>query len=261
MAQCILCGADASILTQKKVPDGVICAACAKKIPRVLHETLSLYSHRDIIAIIDYEEKMRKKGFAATASYGKLHIDEMNGLFAICDKVDSNGTPVGTADIFDCIYLESVGLYPIDPRQLKKDIVCDVEFNCVIRYPAMKFKVKIKAGDKCEYKQISKTKASWSEPGVLSMFRNMLDQTIKTGVKKAMEERDRAVTPYEVDMLKARACLHVYEGCPIELVESQYESLKAMYENGNYKREDAQGYIDAITRYYKMLIAEYESKK
>ena len=253
MSQCILCNSETSFLSQKKTSDGMLCGACASRVPHVLRGALSSYNKQDILLLIDYEEQMKKKNFSATSSYGKLHIDEMNGLFAICDRVNDHGKPIGNADIFDCVYLEGIGLYPIDPRQVKNDIVCDVELNCVYKYPAMKFKVKVKQGAKCNYKQIDKTHATWSEPGDLSMFRNMLDQTIKTSVKKAMEERNPTLTPYDLDLMKARSSLHVYEGCPKELIEKQFENLKKMYQSGLYSREDAEMYISTLTKYYNML--------
>ena len=256
MPQCIICHSDTSLLSQKKSLDGYLCGSCVNKVPRVFHSALSLYNTQDIQLIMDYEEQMKKKGFSATSSYGKLHLDEMNGLIAICDKIDSDGKPIGNADIFNCVYLDNIGLYPVNPRQSKKDVVCDVEFQCVYNYPKMKFKLNVRQNVKCDFKQINKTQATWSEPGELSMFRNMLDQTIKTSVKKAMEERERGMTPYDFDMMKARASLHVYEGCSKELVHRQYENLKRLYETGGYSKEDSEMYISALTYYYNMLMQD-----
>lgn len=258
MPQCVICGGDVSMLSQKRAMDGLVCNKCMGRIPHVVHSGLSLYSAKELQAIMDYEDEMRQIEFDVTSSYGKLHLDEMNGRFAICDKTDSNGKLIGEADIFDCVYLESIGLYAIDPRQSKRDIVCDVEFNCVFKYPRMKFKLKVRQGVKCEFKQVTKTQATWSEPGELSMFRNMLDQTIKTSVKKALAQREQIYSPYDIDLLKARACLHVYEGCQRDLIDQQFENMKKMYENGDYSESNRQSYMKVLRHYYRILISEEE---
>ena len=259
MPNCVICGGDVSMLSQKRSLDGLVCNKCLNRIPHVVHATLSLYTARDLKNIMNYEDVMRSIEFDVTSSYGKLHLDELNGRFAICDKTDTNGKLIGDADVFDCVYLESIGLYPINPRQSKKDIVCDVELNCVYRYPKMKFKLKVKQGVKCDFKQVSKTQATWSEPGELSMFRNMLNQTIKANVKKAMEEREQVLRPYDLDLLKARACLHVYEGCSIDLIKKQYNNMKKMYEKAyEYSEEDRESQLNILEHYYNLLISEEE---
>lgn len=254
MARCGVCGSDVSALTAKKAADSLLCAKCADKIPQVMQKNISDYTARSLASIAEYETEMRKKEFASTSAIGKLHLDEMNGLFAICDKSDGNGNLVGSADVFDCVYLENIGLYPIDPRQSKKDIVCDVELSCSYSYPPMRFKVKVKQNVKCDFKQISKGQATWSEPGELSMFRNMLDQTIKTSVQRAMEERDRVIGPYALDIMRARAALHVYEGCGRKLLNRQFQAMMDMYQNSGLPSAEIEGYKGTIKKYYEMLM-------
>lgn len=253
MARCGVCGSDVSALMAKKTADSLLCTSCADKVPLVMQKNISMYGAKSVASIAEYETEMRGKEFISTSSFGKLHLDEMNGLFAICEKSDGNGNLIGTADVFDCVYLENIGLYPIDPRQSKKDVVCDVELNCSYSYPPMRFKAKIKQNVKCEFKQINKTQATWSEPGELSMFRNMLDQTIKTSVKRAMEERDRVVGPYALDIMKARAALHVYEGCGRKLLDRQFQAMMNMYQNCGLPSAEIKGYTGLIKRYYEML--------
>lgn len=256
MPNCVICGGDVSMLSQKRSMDGMICSKCMNKIPYVLHGTVSLYDSDELRRIIEYEDEMKRQEFNITSSYGKLYLDEFNGLFAICDKSDIKGALPNDADIFNCAFLNNIGIYPIDPRQSRRDIVCDVEFSCVFNYPRQKFKLKVKSGVKCDFKQVDKTHATWNEPGDLSMFRNMLDQTIKTAVKREMQKREKVLTPYEFDLFKARACLHVYEGCSIELIQKQYKNMLHMYETGSYTEEDKKSYIESLNYYYKLLVNE-----
>lgn len=255
MPQCVTCGGSASSFSQKRCMDGPVCQSCLGRMPHVLHGSIALFSADMVQAIMEYEDQMKQKGFEATASYGKLYLDELNGMFAIAEKSGQKGT-LTEADYFDCAYLENIGIYPVDPRQSRKDIVCDVEFSASFRYPQMRFRLKVRSGVKCDFKQITKTQAEWSEPGELSMFRNMLDQTIRTSVKKALEEREQVITPYDLDLLKARACLHVYEGCPANLLLRQYTNLMQMYRDGGYTQEEKDACTGALERYYRLLLSE-----
>lgn len=255
MAKCVICGGNASALSQKRCMDGIVCQHCMDRIPRVLHGTLFSYGSDDLNAIAGDENRLRTNAYEPTASYGRLYLDELNGVFAIGEKTGMSGTFDSRFDVFEGTFLESIGLYPIDPRQAKKDIICEVEFACVFRYPRMKFKVKVKSGVKCDFKQVTKTQAEWREPGDLAMFRNMLDQTVKTSVKKAMEQREQVLTPYDLDLFKARACLHVYEGCSNELIEKQYSNMIQMYRNGDYTKEEAEDSIQSLDHYRRLLLS------
>lgn len=254
MPKCVVCGGEVSLLSQKRCIDGQVCQTCIKKIPRVLYGSLPMYTADELTQIIDYENDMKAAGFEVTASCGKLYLDEMNGLFAIGEKSGQMGKMGEIFDIFDGAYLDNIGLYPIEPRQSRKDVVCDVEFSCVFNYPRIKFKQKVLSGVRCEFHQITKTKATWNEPGDLTMFRNMLDQTIKTSVKKAMEKREQILSPYDLDLIKARAALHVYEGCTDDLIDTQYQNLKRMYETGDYVKEERSGYIRSLEHYRNLLL-------
>lgn len=255
MTKCVICGGNASALSQKRCMDGLVCQNCMDRIPKVLHGMLFSYGADELSTIAVEEDRLRGNAYQPTASYGKIYLDELNGVFAVGEKSGMSGPFDSRFDVFEGAFLESIGLYPIDPRQARKDVICEVEFACVFRYPRMKFKVKVKSGVKCDFKQVAKTKAEWMEPGDLSMFRNMLDQTVKTSVKKAMEQRERVLTPYDLDLFKARACLHVYEGCANEMIENQYANMVRMYRNGNYSKEEADAFIQSLDHYRRLLLS------
>lgn len=253
MSQCILCQEKLSLLTQKKTMEGYICGKCAGRIPHVIHGDLFKMNLERIRETIAYEKNTKGKEFIVTASLGKLRLDEMHGRFAITDSIKSDGTLSESADIFDLLYLESIGIYPVNPRQNGKDIVCDVEFNCSFKYPAIKFKVTVCRNSKCDYKRINSSQVSWSEPGMLSMFRNMFDQAINTAIKKYLHDKEHILKPYDIDIMKARAALHVSHGYPYELIERQYQNLIKMYQEGPYTEEEKEGYITALNKYHDML--------
>lgn len=249
---CDLCGAKLPLLSKRKAKDGVICGACASKIPRILYKTLPEYKIKALKEIAAYETRMRGSAFVSTAHCGKLHLDEIHGLIAICDKSDSDGKLIGTADVFECIYLDSIGLYAIEPRQIKQDIVCDIEFACAIKYPELNFRTSVKREVKCDFKRENKTQVIWSEPGTISVFRNMLNQTIQTAVDRAIKARTPTVRPYDLDMMVARAVFHVGEGYSKEQIERQYQNMVKMYRSA-YSDEEANQAIPMLTKYYQLL--------
>ncbi|MCI5509302.1 MAG: hypothetical protein MR436_02435 [Eubacterium sp.] len=177
-------------VNKEKTMEGYICGKCAGRIPHVIHGDLPKTNLERIREVIAYEKNTKEKEFTVIASLGKLRLDEMHGRFAITDSIKSDGTLPDSADIFDLLYLESIGIYPINPRQKGKDIICDMEFNCSFKYPTIKFKVTVCRNSKCDYKRINSSQVSWSEPGVLSMFRNMFEQSIDTAIKNTSMTRN-----------------------------------------------------------------------
>lgn len=256
MERCSLCGSSTSLFSKKKLADGVICEKCMQKLPGVLHGSLHSLSASEAAQICDYEGRMREKEFIATASYGALHIDEINGLAAVCEKIGKDGGLSGPADVFDFVYLENVGLAPTNVRQDKKGIICDVDFRFNYRFPKMQFQQTVRRVVTCDYKRVSKTRITWTEPGELTMFQNMLDQTVANSVRREMRKRAAGLTPYDLDMLKARAWLHVYEGCPDDVIEKQYAMMTQMYKKESLPPEEEAEYLASLEKNYFLLSAK-----
>ncbi len=253
MGTCIFCNTETNFLTQHKIKDGVVCQSCCKKIPRVLWNALSTYDVESVRSIMNYEAEMRAKDFAITASYGKLHLDEMRGRIAIASKKGSSMKLPEDADVFDLLYLKEIGLYPKNIRQVKSSVRCDVELYCDFQQPEMTFTVIVAQNIKCESHPINKNQISWSEPGELSMIRSMLQQAIRTAGNRARQKPNDAITPYEFALAKARACFHISEDYSQERLDSQYEAMTQMYRHGTYDAEDALAQIAELKRNYDLL--------
>lgn len=253
MAQCSMCGGQASVLSGHKIIDGSICGACSEKLPKAIQSSLRGYSLRDLKQIADYMDRMRcKKGIQPTASYGKLHIDEMDGYLILCDKTDKEGNLIGLPDIFDCSDIKQIGLYPIKPRAERQDIVCDVELNLVFEYPNLAFKTTVKSSVKCAYKRISDSRVEWYEPGDLSMFRNMMNQMLKAASDRAIRERVPSLSKRDLDIFRAESALYLSPGYTSEDLEKQKEILVRAF-IGNPHADD---YTKWIEHFYALLCDE-----
>lgn len=85
---CAVCGNKAGLLTRQALKDGnYICFDCMPKLPSYVSECLA--EHYDLEGFMQlkdylrYSEEVLKPRFSETAHYGKLHMDEENGIFYI----------------------------------------------------------------------------------------------------------------------------------------------------------------------------------
>jgi hypothetical protein len=225
MSNCILCHAPVSVLTQRKIENGVICKDCAAKVPSVIRGKLSNYYDLELKTIIDKMQfvKERNDKFIATASYGKLHIDEVHGLFAVSDKVNADGVLSDTSSIFYCLALTEVGLYCTDPTAQKGKVTCNVEFSCSMSQVNIAFKTRIKTGANCDFKKEAGNQLSWSEPGDLSLFRSMFNQMIAT-------EAEKLRTNYS-KRFETQATLDLFRAETLFMLDGEYteEDVKKMH--------------------------------
>jgi hypothetical protein len=243
------------MLAQRKIENGVICKDCAAKVPSVIRGKLTNYYDLELRTLIDKVRLSQERNdkFAATASYGKLHIDEVHGLFAISNKVTSDGRLSDPSSVFHCLDLTEVGLYCTDPAAQQGKVTCNVEFSCSMEKLNIAFKAKIKTGASCDSKKEAGNQLSWVEPGDLSLFRNMFNQMIVTEAEKVrMNYSQRFETQATIDLFRAET-LFMLEG------EYTEEDVKAMRNrlvkvfHPDVSNADVR-YIQIINDAYKTLI-------
>jgi len=138
------------------------------------HPHLNEYAIKNAI---DYVQT-RKSVFCATASYGKLHIDELHGLFAIAQTLDKEGKPKTGNNVFSAFDLSEVGIFCTSPRTDHNIVVVDVEFRCFIEELRLLISVIIKKNVHCKTKRIDAEHVGWDEPGDLDMFRTLFNQML-----------------------------------------------------------------------------------
>lgn len=211
MAQCMMCGRQISMFNQIKLANGCLCKVCSEKIPSVMKPKIGGYSLLTIETILRYGENPLFQKFQETANYGKLHIDEMHGLFLISDSPDKI-TEKDKTSIFYVLDLSNVGLYCTNPRVFRGSVAVDIKFDCEFEPLGFRFSLDIKQQVFCASKKIKGgSQLEWDEPGDFSMFRNIFNQMIRNESDK-FNKRYQSIfmTKAELDVFKAR-CLFMFD--------------------------------------------------
>lgn len=199
MEVCVNCKENA--LLGKSIADGVLCKACYNKIPKLIRPYIKGYSSYDIASVLSNTEK--NKEFSPTATYGKLQIDDLHGMFAVETK--------GELSIFNCLDLEEIGLYCTSPSvDRNNSVYCNVEFSCKLAHSNIQFKTEVKTHVNCRSHKTDSSHLEWTEPGDLSMFRNMFMQAFenaKTRYNRTVG--NNLVSKHDIEILKAEALFMV----------------------------------------------------
>ena len=227
MALCALCERQLSSLSQKRISDGFICKDCFELLPKSMRNNIIKYNTKNLLTIIDYNKNLDISSFSPTASFGKLHIDEIHGMFAISEKLDNDGMPIDTTDIFYCLNLREVGLTPTNPTVDKTGkVFCDVELHCWFNKPDLSFVVPIKKKVNCPSKRVDKTHLEWNYPGDLIMFMKMFDQMLKNAEDK-YDKHYAELFPNAraVEIYKAQSLFMLADGYDINILNSQRDRL------------------------------------
>ena len=211
MANCKICHSTIRTWKQTQISDGIICKTCLNRIPQCTHSSIRNMTANEIKRLIQYEENPLFQKFSVTASYGTLHIDEMNGLFIVSEKSNIHGTPVEKTNLFHVLDISNAGIYCIKPRIFKRQVVVDVVFECELNALNIHIKETIRQQIICQQKRIDDNHVSWDEPGDLSMFRNMFNQMLKNeDIKFRKKYESSFVSKEALDIMKAK-CLFMLE--------------------------------------------------
>ena len=200
---CLICDTPIGLLSGKKLKSGKICKSCASKLPSLMLKGAPHLQEYTLKRAISYVAENMEK-FCATASYGKLHIDSIHGLFAVASKLTPEGKPKSGNNVFSIYNLSEVGLTCTSPRAAYDNVEVNVEFTCKLEDPYISFKVPIKKGVRCHTKRVDSQYVTWDEPGDLCMFRSMFNQML-SGAFDKVNQLLCGKTVHEFEIEKARA--------------------------------------------------------
>lgn len=233
MAQCRYCNGD--VLLGKPILDGVICKECYSRIPKVTWPFISGYSAQDISLLIGM--KGSGKTFEPTATYGKLQIDELHGLFAIEYK--------GELPVFDCLELDEMGIYCVKPSADRNNSVyCDVEFGCKFQNSNIKLRVELKNHVNCHSHRKDSTHLEWEEPGDLSLFRNMFMQMYDDArAKYNRNVSNNLISKQDIELLKAEALFMISGTYSDTELEEKKTKLLSIYSTDEEQQQVNKAYM------------------
>lgn len=211
MARCVICDKSLSMFNQVKTADGVLCKDCIDKVPPVLKSKIGTYSLTTLHTIIQYTETPSFERFEETACYGRLHIDEMHGLFLISAKPEKIEQK-DKANIFYVLDMSNVGLFCYNPRVFRNSVAVDIKFEAEFDPLNFSFSIDAKQQVFCISKKIQGgSKLEWDEPSELSVFRNMFNQMIRNESDKFNRKyKSIFMDKAELDIFRAR-CLFMID--------------------------------------------------
>lgn len=227
---CIVCGKKASMLSSIKTKDGMICRECSGKIPKCLRPQIGMYTKERVSILMDYINGIDRKSFVPTASFGNLYIDELHGIFAICE---GKCEPENATDIFNCLSLSNVGLVATNIKWNHKgnNVVCDFELHCEMEYPKCMFKTVVCRMKPCLTKRKSSTEVTYTFPGDYYIFIEIFNQMLETARKKYVEHSVmKFPTKAEFDLFKAETLFMLSEGYDMAEVDRQYGILMSAFD-------------------------------
>lgn len=198
-AACAVCGGDAG-LALRKLPDGSrICRACLASIPAPFLEEryAAAEDARNGAEHGKASIQTLSPMFAATAQYGRMFLDERNGLFTVCDatSVRKDGTlKAPLCGIYPCLAVTeaSFSISPVSVSQ--RAAVCRVTFSGYLGRYNIHIRETLKKSVSCLLVPDGDGMAAWQEPDDLSAFRGCYRQAAETAWRRmrAAEERLKA---------------------------------------------------------------------
>lgn len=254
MTNCSICGASLRVWKQGKLEDGVICQECMQKLPSIIIDRLATYPVGKIKRFIDYESNPKFKKFSATASYGKLHLDEYNGLFAVCDKLDAENFPKENGCIFYILDLSRAELFCTNPTVGSGErVFADTIFQCSLRNPDVDFYITLKKQTLCSSRRIDNLHVDWNEPGDFSMFRNIFNQMFtneQTKLKRAYS--NNFLSKQQIEVFEAKCLFMVDDVFTEKELLTQRNVLTRAFVESQVARSDY--FIRRIENAYQILL-------
>ena len=267
MKICNICNNKASWLTRKKLSNDLyLCKNCLMKIPKTAIEMLSHLNTFDIKSLIEYEEKEipnLNKIFIRTCSYGKLHLDEINGLFAICDIhcFDNNKKlKFDIKDIFLCSELNTISmkLIPNQSQPNKNKIVGNLNLIATLNYPSLNINTIIKRKINVEYKEVEEKYIIWEDPIELKYLKNTFNNVMRNikinELNNYYKKQIENINDTDIELIKAMAMFMIKDrNYTITDIKEQRNRLLKMYhpDEGNLNSSE---YASDINHYYQILV-------
>lgn len=152
-------------------------------------------------AIISYftdEIKKYNDVFEETEHYGKLHLDSVHGLIAICD--DTNVSNTGRLkreinEIFNVLYLSEISSSKQQTNVNSSRAVCDIFYHFSFTQPCVSFNICIKKGAVIKCEMLDDTHVSYSDPTDKmffdSIFNDMISRTKEKYIKAINEMNEK----------------------------------------------------------------------
>lgn len=206
MGQCMNCKKKIGLFSTVKLYSGEsICKTCYGKIPKAFQQ----YRYLDYRLFLDGYEygaqvlQHAARAFLVTAQYGRMALDEKNGLvyFGDATDFDKNGhLKQPDINIYHCMALSKTDIQvePAIIRMGAKKVECSVTFTALFQNQEIRITETLKKHAQGQlFIEPSSSRASFSEPADLTAFRSLYNQMVERAVsgidevEKALEKKRR----------------------------------------------------------------------
>lgn len=125
--QCDICGKQIFVGKQKNLKNGRICKGCMERLPYVYKETpeaLKLVSIEEYKDLVIWEEKQNKEECRPSTSYGRLHLDPLNGYIMLgYNDIPEENTIINLADV------RKIAVHMVNEKSIRENINVNVELS------------------------------------------------------------------------------------------------------------------------------------
>ena len=253
---CFVCGEPIKALTGTKLKTGTLCKECTSYVPSLLIKKDNYLQDYTLKHVIE-KTKENLDYFSATSSFGKLHIDEIHGLFCIADSLDDNDKPKGGANVFSIYDLTEVGLTCTSPRADHTVVRVDVEFSCTLENPYLSIKEIVKKGCTCQTK-VKGQNLQYDEPHDMQMFKVLFNQLL-TGAWEKVNAVLCGKTVYAFELEKARAIFMLPEDFNLDDLSAAYRKMKTVY--GATDEDMNSREMSILNKYYYFLQSDLRDRR
>lgn len=192
-AVCAVCGGAARLLGTRRLPDGSrVCRSCQADIPApFLEERYATAEDAKNGAAYGKESiTILSPAFTATAQYGRMFLDERNGLFTVCDAtaVRKDGKlKAPSPGVYPCLAVTEAAfsISPVSTNQ--REAVCRVLFGGYMGRYNIHIQAMLRKNVPCLLIPDGDGGAAWQEPDDLSAFRRCYHQAAKTALQRMQE--------------------------------------------------------------------------
>lgn len=219
--ECKLCGAAVMQLRAKKINGGYICPECMKMFKGPLRSIMSELDAKSLMSIIEYETRMKRKGFEETASFGQVSIDDPRGLISI------------DGALFSVLDIEEISLYCINPcAGMHNKVYCDVEMNLKLSCIPVSGRFRIANHVTCQTRLLKGNRIEWNEPGTLGVFRSLFNQMIMNRTGEHIKYvQERFALDELVDVFRAESLFLLQSGYTKEDIERREKGMLKVFES------------------------------
>lgn len=193
---CVVCNGEAGLIGAYRLPDGSrICRSCRAVIPASFLEEqyAAAEDARNGAAYGKESMKVLSPAFAATTQYGRMFLDERNGLFTVCDatSIRKDGKlKAPSPGVYPCLAVTgaSFSISPVSTGQ--RTAVCRVLFAGYMERYNVHIRETVRKSVSCLLIPDGDGGAAWQEPDDLSAFRSCYHQAAETAWRR-MQEAER----------------------------------------------------------------------